>query len=71
MKSRERLRDVVTGFGARAKDHVRDTSGAIKDQGLSAIDKWRDHVEERPITSIAVAFAAGWLLASLVGYKWR
>lgn len=71
MRSREGLRAAVAGLGTRAKDHVRDTSGALKDQGLSAVDKWRDHVEQRPITSIAMAFAVGLLLASLVEHKWR
>ncbi len=71
MRSRERLRAAVAGFGARAKDQVRDTSGVLKDQGAGAVDKWRSQVEQRPIASVAVAFAAGWLLAFIVERRWR
>jgi ElaB/YqjD/DUF883 family membrane-anchored ribosome-binding protein len=71
MKSRERLRAAVTGLGTRAKDHVRGTSDVLKDQGACAMDKWRSQVEHRPIASVAVAFVAGWLVASLVERRWH
>lgn len=71
MRSRERLRDTVAGLGTRAKDHVRGTSDVLKDQGVHAMDKWRSQVEQRPIASVAVAFVAGLLLASLVERRWH
>jgi ElaB/YqjD/DUF883 family membrane-anchored ribosome-binding protein len=66
MRSREKLRDAVVGLENRAKDRVRDTSGVLKEQGHYAADKWRGGIEHRPLASIAVAFVAGWLLASAV-----
>jgi len=73
MKSRERLRTAAVGLENRAKDRVRDTSGVLKDHGHHAMDKWRGEVEYRPLASVAVAFVAGWLLASAVEHrcKWR
>lgn len=71
MRSRERLRAAVVGLEGRAKDRVRDTSGVLKDHGYHAVDKWRSEVERRPLASIAVAFAAGWLLATAVEHKYK
>jgi ElaB/YqjD/DUF883 family membrane-anchored ribosome-binding protein len=71
MRSRERLRTAVAGLESRAKDRVRDTSDVLKDQGHYAVDKWRGGIGHRPLTSMAVAFAAGWLLASAVERRCR
>ncbi|MEN6336915.1 MAG: hypothetical protein ABFE01_21885 [Phycisphaerales bacterium] len=82
MRSRERLRAAVSGFENRAKDRVRDTSDALKDRvrdtsgtlmdhGYQAVDTWRGAVSNRPIASVAVAFAAGWLLGMAVEYRHR
>jgi len=66
MRSRNRVRDAVVGLESRAMDHVRDTSEALKDHGRYAVDQWRGGVEHRPITSVAIAFLAGWLVATVV-----
>jgi ElaB/YqjD/DUF883 family membrane-anchored ribosome-binding protein len=71
MRSRERVRAAVTDFQSRAKDRVRDASGMLKDQGQYAVDKWRGGIEHRPLASMAIAFAAGWLMASVVGRRSR
>jgi ElaB/YqjD/DUF883 family membrane-anchored ribosome-binding protein len=71
MKSRERLWDTVLGLENRAKDHIRDTSVALKDEGHYVADKCRGGIGHRPITSMAVAFAAGLLLASLFERRWH
>lgn len=71
MRTRERLRTAAAGLESRAKDRARDTSGMLKDQGHRALDKWRGEVEYRPLASMAVAFAAGWLVASAVERRCR
>lgn len=71
MRSRERVRSAVSGFQSRAKDRVRDTSGALVDHGYQAVDTWRGAVTNRPIASVAVAFAAGWLLGMAVEHRCR
>jgi ElaB/YqjD/DUF883 family membrane-anchored ribosome-binding protein len=71
MRSRERLRTVVSGFQDRAKDRVRDTSGMLRDHGYQAVDTWRGAVANRPIVSVAAAFAAGWLLGMAVEHRHR
>jgi ElaB/YqjD/DUF883 family membrane-anchored ribosome-binding protein len=71
MRSRERVRNTVTGLENRAKDRLRDTSYALKDRGYGAVDRCRGEVEHRPLASIAVAFVAGWLLAFVMEHTCR
>jgi ElaB/YqjD/DUF883 family membrane-anchored ribosome-binding protein len=61
----------MAGFESRAKDRLRDTSGVLKDHGYEAVDKWRGAVAGRPMASIAVAFATGWFLATMVERRCR
>lgn len=67
MRSREKLRDAVTGLENRAKDRVQNASERLKSRGHHAVGKWRGGIEHRPFASMATAFAAGWLLATVVG----
>lgn len=71
MRSRERLRDAVVGLEHRAMDRGRDASESLKEHGHHAMDKARGEVEYRPMTSLAVAFAAGLLLGFAVEHKCR
>lgn len=71
MRSRQRLRDRIMGIEDRAKDHIRGTSAALRDEGHYVADTWRGGIEHRPITSMAIAFAAGVLFASLVERRWH
>jgi ElaB/YqjD/DUF883 family membrane-anchored ribosome-binding protein len=71
MRNRNRLRETIAELEGRAKERLRDTSDVLKDRGHGAIAGWRTGVEHRPITSVAIAFAAGLLLASLIERKWQ
>lgn len=71
MRSRERLRDTISGLEDRAKDRIRGTSIAVKDEGSYVVDKCRGGIGQRPITSVVVAFVVGLLFASLAERKWH
>lgn len=71
MRNRNRLRETIAELEGRAKERLRDTSDVLKDRGRGAISSCRGGVGHRPITSVAIAFAAGLLFASLIGRRWR
>lgn len=71
MRSRNRLRETMAELEGRAKERLRDTSDVLRDRGHGAINSWRREVEHRPMASLAIAFAAGLLFASLLERKWR
>ena len=71
MRSRERLHSIMSGLQDRARERVRDTSGTLKEHGHTMVDGCRGSIERRPISSIAIAFVTGLLVASLVERRWR
>jgi ElaB/YqjD/DUF883 family membrane-anchored ribosome-binding protein len=71
MRSRNRLRETMAELEGRARERLRDTGDVLRDRGRGAMSSWRGGVGHRPITSIAIAFAAGVLLASLIERRRR
>lgn|GEM_PF-1070454 len=49
-----------------AKDHVRSAMDSAKEQGEDAAKKVKESIEERPLTSVAIAFGAGILLGVML-----
>jgi ElaB/YqjD/DUF883 family membrane-anchored ribosome-binding protein len=71
MRSREKLRDAVVGLEHRAADRARSASESLKEHGHHAMDRARGEVGYRPMTSLAVAFAAGLLFGFAIEHKCR
>jgi ElaB/YqjD/DUF883 family membrane-anchored ribosome-binding protein len=61
-----RIRDVMSDLRSKATDEVRSRSEALKDRGYETVESWRGGIEERPITALLVAFAAGFVIASFI-----
>jgi ElaB/YqjD/DUF883 family membrane-anchored ribosome-binding protein len=61
-----RIRGMMSDLRGKAKDttdQLRDKSEVVKDRGYEAVENWRGTIEDRPITSLVIAFAAGLVLA--------
>ncbi len=74
--SRERLADTRDRLGAaigavegRAYGRMQGTARKVRDRGRQAVDTSRGAVEQKPITYVLAAFAAGVILASLFDWK--
>ncbi len=50
----------------RARDHVKQTAGAAKEAAGAARTRVTDFVEEKPTTSLLIAFGVGLLFGSFV-----
>jgi ElaB/YqjD/DUF883 family membrane-anchored ribosome-binding protein len=64
-----RIRDMMMDLRGRAKsakDRVRDRSESMKDRGYERMENWRGSIEERPMTSLMIAFAAGLLFGLII-----
>lgn len=70
MRSKDRLREAAAAFQEKAKQHAHDTSVALKERGHDTAENWRGRVEHRPLASMAIAFAAGLLFATIFERKW-
>lgn len=57
-KAKEQFRD--------KSDVLRDKSEAWKDRGRETIENWRGGIEDRPMTSLAIAFVAGLIAGALM-----
>jgi ElaB/YqjD/DUF883 family membrane-anchored ribosome-binding protein len=66
--------------GARGAERTADKAGEWRDRGTDiaarargraddALDNVRDFVREKPVQSVAIALAAGWLLGRLLGSR--
>lgn len=69
MDTRNRLVAAVDDLQGRAYDRLHGTAKTVRDRGHRAVDVSRGAVEEKPLTYIAAAFAAGVILASFFGWK--
>ena len=61
-----RIRDVMSDLRNKATDGVRSRSEALKDRSYETMENWRGGIEQRPITALLVAFAAGFVIASFI-----
>jgi len=66
---RERVGERVEDLQGRAYDRVQGTAREAAERGWQAASASRGKVHERPLTSIALAFVAGLVLASLFIWK--
>jgi ElaB/YqjD/DUF883 family membrane-anchored ribosome-binding protein len=64
-----RLRVAVGDLHGRAHDRLQETARAVRDRGQHAAHLSRSAVEQRPLTYVLTAFAAGVVLASFIGWK--
>lgn len=74
--SREKLADTRDRLGAaigavegRAYGRMQGTARVMRDRGRQVMDTSRGAVEQKPITYVMAAFAAGVILASLLDWK--
>lgn len=64
-ENRLRIHAAISQLRYHAGQRMSDILETARDQGAYAVDKSRRTVEQRPLTSIAVAFGAGLLLSWL------
>ena len=69
METGGRIRDMMADFRGKAKDQLRDKSEALKDRGYETMENWRGTIEDRPMTSLLIAFAAGFVFAFLMARR--
>jgi ElaB/YqjD/DUF883 family membrane-anchored ribosome-binding protein len=76
VKLREDIAKLTASFKDVTSETVRDRVGALRGrideiagdaraQGRHAMDELADHIEERPLTSVLIAFGVGVLLGRL------
>jgi len=66
MEMGDRIRGMMSDLRGRATEQVRSRSEALKDRGYETVENWRGSIERRPLTSLLVAFAAGFVIASFL-----
>jgi ElaB/YqjD/DUF883 family membrane-anchored ribosome-binding protein len=70
----------ATDAGARGAERAADKAGEWRDRGSelaadardradAVLDNVRDFVREKPVQSVAIALAAGWLIGRLLGRR--
>jgi ElaB/YqjD/DUF883 family membrane-anchored ribosome-binding protein len=70
----------ATDASARGAERAADKAGEWRDRGGelaadardradAALDSVRDFVREKPVQSVAIALAAGWLLGRVLGHR--
>jgi ElaB/YqjD/DUF883 family membrane-anchored ribosome-binding protein len=67
--TREKVSGAVEDLQGRAYDRVQGATRGAAERGWQAAATSRDKVQEKPLTSVAVAFVAGLVFASL--FMWR
>ena len=67
--TREKVGATAEDFRGRAYDRVQGIGRRVSDRGWQATSASRDKIQSRPLTSIAVAFAAGMAFASIFIWK--
>ena len=63
METGDRIKGMMADLGGKAKEQFRDKSEALKDRGHETMENWRGSIEDRPMTSLIIAFAAGFIFA--------
>ena len=61
------LKDIAGDAGTEAYARMRERAGKARVQAEKAADQVTQSIEERPFTSVLVAFALGLLMGVLVG----
>ncbi len=69
MEMSDRIKDVMSDFRGKAKDQLREKSEAVKDRGHETIENWRGSIEDRPVTSLLIAFAVGFVFALIIARR--
>ena len=69
MEMGDRIRGMMTDVSGKAKDRFRERSEALKDRGYEAMENWRGSIEDRPVTSLLIAFAAGFVVALFIARR--
>lgn len=64
-ESHLKIRAAMEGLRYQAGQKMSDIYESARNQGAYAIDKSRRTIEQRPLTSIAIAFGVGLLLSRL------
>jgi ElaB/YqjD/DUF883 family membrane-anchored ribosome-binding protein len=67
--TRDKVGATAEDLQGRVYSRVQDVTRSVTDRGRQAASASRGKVQERPFTSIAAAFAAGLVLASLFAWK--
>lgn len=63
------LRDMASDFGASAYQRVRASASEARHRAERAAEEVSSTIEERPLTSLLVAFVVGLLLGTLFGRR--
>jgi ElaB/YqjD/DUF883 family membrane-anchored ribosome-binding protein len=67
--TRGKLSEAAGSFQDKAYDRLRGTTSGIGERSRYAVSRSRDTVQERPLTYLVIAFAAGMVFASLFGWR--
>lgn len=67
--TRDRLSAAMEAVEGRAYGRMQGTARAVRERGHQAMDASRGAVEQKPLTYVMAAFAAGVVLASL--FEWK
>jgi ElaB/YqjD/DUF883 family membrane-anchored ribosome-binding protein len=67
--TRDKLSAALGAVEGRAYGRMQGTARMMRNRGQQAVDKSRGAVEQKPITYVLAAFAAGVILASL--FEWK
>lgn len=66
LETKDRLKSAVEGFEGRAMRQIGHANEVFHDRGERAIQASREMVVSRPITTVAISFAAGLMTALLL-----
>ncbi|HET7562527.1 MAG TPA: hypothetical protein VFJ87_09135 [Rhodanobacteraceae bacterium] len=59
----------ATDASARGAKRAAEKAGQLRDRGDEALETVRDFVREKPVQSVAIALAAGWLIGRLLNRR--
>lgn len=59
----------ATDASARGAHRATDKASELRDRAGDALDSGRGFVREKPVQSVAIALAAGWLLGKLMSSR--
>ena len=68
-ESKQKLEAAIKSLQGQAAEKFDEIYGAIRDHSQDAVKKSRQQIEERPLTAVLIAFAAGILLDRLIGRR--
>ncbi len=63
--AKERLKQAAERFESQAEQQFKEAYDTVRESGKKASDFSREQIEKRPLTSVLVAFAAGFLMGKL------